>query len=63
VLVTISLALFFGVLLAVLLKTGSLRAGGAFVAMMFGFYLASTGLSGPIKALTVSTVHTLNGLF
>ncbi|TKA09525.1 hypothetical protein [Actinacidiphila oryziradicis] len=61
-LVSISLALLFGGILAVLLKTGSLKGGSAFIATMFGFYLASTGLNGPITELTISTVHTLNGL-
>ncbi|MFE0627767.1 hypothetical protein ACFW3D_12425 [Streptomyces sp. NPDC058864] len=61
--VTISLALLFGTLLAVLLRTGVIKAGSGFVAVMFGFYLASTGASGPVNELSAAAVHALNGLF
>jgi hypothetical protein len=57
--VTISLALLFGLLLIVLIRSGSLKAGGAFVAVMFGFYLASTGASGPVTELTAAVVDAL----
>lgn len=41
--VTISLALLFGFVLFMLLRSKTLGPGSAFVAVMFGFYLASTG--------------------
>ncbi|MDJ0341378.1 hypothetical protein QMK19_15085 [Streptomyces sp. H10-C2] len=53
--VTVSLVLLFGALLAFLLKVGSLKAGACFVAVMFGFLLASTGASGPINQFVTST--------
>lgn len=58
--VNVSLALLFGAILAVLLKTRSASIGGAFTATMFGFYLASTGLNEPISELTVKVVQALN---
>ncbi|TJZ99697.1 hypothetical protein [Actinacidiphila oryziradicis] len=61
--VTISLAFLFGILLAILLRAGAIKAGSCFVAVMFGFYLASTGASGPINALSAAVATTLNGLF
>ncbi|MFD7474930.1 hypothetical protein ACFV8Z_22915 [Streptomyces sp. NPDC059837] len=60
--VTISLALLFGLLLIVLIRSGSLKAGGAFVAVMFGFYLASTGASHTVNALMSAFVAALPNL-
>ncbi|MFF2383092.1 hypothetical protein [Streptomyces sp. NPDC058108] len=60
--VTVSLALLFGLLLAVLIRSGSLRAGGAFVAVMFGFYLASTGASHTVNALMSAVINALPNL-
>ncbi|EFE67090.1 predicted protein [Streptomyces viridosporus ATCC 14672] len=57
--VTISLALLFGALLALLLRTRSLGAGSAFVAVMFGFYLASTGAADTVNSLMNAVVHAL----
>ncbi|QIY64646.1 hypothetical protein HEP85_27260 [Streptomyces sp. RPA4-2] len=60
--VTISLALLFGLLLIVLIRSGSLKAGGAFVAVMFGFYLASTGASHTVHALMSAVINALPNL-
>jgi hypothetical protein len=60
--VTISLALLFGVLLALLLRTRSLSAGSAFVAVMFGFYLASTGAADTVNQLMSAVVTALPDL-
>ncbi|MCX4408009.1 hypothetical protein ACFV2U_31030 [Streptomyces sp. NPDC059697] len=60
--VTISLALLFGLLLIVLIRSGSLKAGGAFVAVMFGFYLASTGASHTVNALMSAVINALPNL-
>ncbi|MFC5027263.1 hypothetical protein C8250_021640 [Streptomyces sp. So13.3] len=57
--VTVSLVLLFGAFLALLLKFGSLKAGACFVAVMFGFLLASTGASGPINHGIASTAQTI----
>ncbi len=57
--VTISLVFFFGILLAVLLRNSSLGYGSAFIAVMFGFFLASTGLAGPINSLTADVIETV----
>ncbi|MEV5007160.1 hypothetical protein [Streptomyces sp. NPDC055692] len=57
--VTISLALLFGALLALLLRTRSLGAGSAFVAVMFGFYLASTGAADTVNSLMSAVITAL----
>ncbi|MFG2826348.1 hypothetical protein ACGFWI_02525 [Streptomyces sp. NPDC048434] len=50
--ITLSLVALFGLVLFFLLRSKTLGYGSAFVAIMFGFFLASTGASGPINQLT-----------
>ncbi|EST25797.1 hypothetical protein [Streptomyces roseochromogenus] len=57
--VTVSLVFLFGLVLFFLLRNHSLSAGAAFVAVMFGFFLASTGASGPINHLAIAVVHSI----
>jgi hypothetical protein len=57
--VTISLALLFGFVLFMLLRSKTLGAGSAFVAVMFGFYLASTGAAESINDLTRAVIAAL----
>ncbi|GAA4910248.1 hypothetical protein ACFPM3_11295 [Streptomyces coeruleoprunus] len=59
---TISLVLLFGVALLFLLRSRSLSYGAAFIAVMFGFCLASTGASGPINQLTAAIVQAIPDL-
>ncbi|MCC5479075.1 hypothetical protein [Streptomyces barringtoniae] len=58
--VTVSLVALFGLVLFFLLRSNSLGYGSAFVAVMFGFYLASTGASEPVNELTAAVVHALS---
>ncbi|MEU9406164.1 hypothetical protein AB0E08_10720 [Streptomyces sp. NPDC048281] len=57
--VTVSLVLLFGLVLFFLLRSNSLSAGAAFVAVMFGFFLASTGAAGPITNLTTAVIQAI----
>jgi hypothetical protein len=57
--VTVSLVALFGLVLFLLLRHGSLSGGGAFVAAMFGFFLASTGAAEPINNLAVAVVQAI----
>lgn len=57
--VTVSLVLLFGALLAFLLKTGTAKAGTTFVAVMFGFLLATTGAAEPINHAITGTTQTI----
>ncbi|MER6692672.1 hypothetical protein [Streptomyces minutiscleroticus] len=57
--VTVSLVFLFGLVLFILLRHHSLSAGAAFVAVMFGFFLASTGASTPINNLTTAVVNAI----
>ncbi|WP_405507617.1 hypothetical protein OG323_14690 [Streptomyces cyaneofuscatus] len=57
--VTVSLVLLFGLVLFFLLRSKSLGAGSAFIAVMFGFFLASTGASEPINELTTAVINSI----
>ncbi|GGP90124.1 hypothetical protein [Streptomyces melanogenes] len=52
---TVSLVLFAGVIVLVLLRTGYLRLWPALAAVLFGFTLASTGMA-PAITSTISSV-------
>ncbi|MER6216425.1 hypothetical protein ABT213_20520 [Streptomyces sp. NPDC001674] len=60
--ITVSLVALFGLILFFLLRSKTLGYGSAFVAMMFGFFLASTGASGPINELTTAIIKAVSDL-
>ncbi|GAA2466538.1 hypothetical protein [Streptomyces macrosporus] len=60
--VTVSLVLLFGLVLFFLLRSKTLGYGSAFVAAMFGFFLASTGAAGPINELTAAVIDAIPDL-
>ncbi|MFI8404382.1 hypothetical protein ACIGG5_29575 [Streptomyces sp. NPDC085463] len=60
--ITVSLVALFGLVLFFLLRSKTLGAGSAFIAVMFGFFLASTGASKPINQLTASLIETVSNL-
>ncbi|MEN8650610.1 hypothetical protein ABCR94_08225 [Streptomyces sp. 21So2-11] len=57
--VTVSLVALFGLVLFFLLRGKSLGFGSAFIAVMFGFFLASTGASGPMNELTTALIDAI----
>ncbi|MER5911968.1 hypothetical protein ABT124_16050 [Streptomyces sp. NPDC001982] len=60
--VTVSLVALFGLVLFFLLRSNSLGYGAAFVAAGFGFFLASTGASGPINELATAVIDAVRQL-
>jgi hypothetical protein len=60
--VTVSLVFLFGLVLVFLLRSHSLSAGAAFTAVMFGFFLASTGAATPVNELTRAVITALTDL-
>lgn len=56
---TISLVVLFGIALAVMLRFKVVGPGGAFIAMMFGFYLASTGAADTVNSLMHAVIAAL----
>ncbi|MDI5971514.1 hypothetical protein POF50_019635 [Streptomyces sp. SL13] len=57
---TFSAVLIFGIALAALLKSRALGGGSAFVAVMFGFFLAATGAAPVITQFVTNVAHALN---
>ncbi|MEV2247440.1 hypothetical protein [Streptomyces sp. NPDC049970] len=60
--ITVSLVFLFGLVLFFLLRSSTLGWGSAFIAVMFGFFLASTGASGPINELTTAVINAVPNL-
>ncbi|MEV6331462.1 hypothetical protein [Streptomyces sp. NPDC051909] len=60
--VTISLVFLFGLVLFFLLRSNSLSYGSAFIAVMFGFFLASTGAAEPINQLANAVLDAVRNL-
>ncbi|GCD44132.1 hypothetical protein [Streptomyces paromomycinus] len=60
--VTVSFIFLFGLVLFFLLRSKSLSWGAAFIAVMFGFYLASTGASRPVTQLSEAVVNAIGNL-
>ncbi|MCZ4096000.1 MULTISPECIES: hypothetical protein [Streptomyces] len=57
--VTVSVVSLFGLVLFFLLRSKSLSYGAAFIAIGFGFFLASTGAAGPINHLTADVIDSI----
>ncbi|MER5489979.1 hypothetical protein ACSMX9_07600 [Streptomyces sp. LE64] len=47
--ISLSVVLLLAIILVVLIRGGSLKAGPAVVAVLFGFFLASTGMADDIQ--------------
>ncbi|KOG76572.1 hypothetical protein ACFU99_06405 [Streptomyces sp. NPDC057654] len=60
--ISLSVVLLLAIVLVVLMRGGSLKAGPAIVAMLFGFFLASTGMAPSIQRFLNSIAETVNGI-
>ncbi|MEZ7007757.1 hypothetical protein [Streptomyces sp. AD55] len=60
--ISLSVVLLLAIILVVLLRGGSLKAGPAIVAILFGFFLASTGMADDIQRFLNSIADTINSL-
>ncbi|MEU8511615.1 hypothetical protein AB0C76_08520 [Kitasatospora sp. NPDC048722] len=58
---TVSAAVFFGAILVVMLHQKAVPVGGALVAALFGFYVASTGIAPAVSATVANIFHALPG--
>jgi preprotein translocase subunit SecG len=59
--VSVSLVLLTGLILAILLRANK-GYGTAFVAVLFGFYLASSGAAGAVNKLTAAVISAIPNL-
>ncbi|MFI2311981.1 hypothetical protein AMK17_15035 [Streptomyces sp. CB00072] len=58
--ISLSMVLLFAVILVVMIRGGSIKAGPAVVAALFGFFLASTGMAPSINRFMNSIADTIN---
>ena len=58
--ISLSVVLLLAIILIVLIRGGSLKAGPAIVAVLFGFFLASTGMAPSINRFLNSIADTIN---
>lgn len=58
--ISLSVVLMLAIILVVMIRGGSIKAGPAVVAALFGFFLASTGIAPTIQRFMDSIAHTIN---
>ncbi|WP_336322628.1 hypothetical protein [Streptomyces lavendofoliae] len=58
--ISLSVVVLLAVILVVLIRGGSLKAGPAIVAVLFGFFLASSGMAPSIQRFLDSIASTIN---
>ncbi|MEU9186074.1 hypothetical protein AB0D14_16290 [Streptomyces sp. NPDC048484] len=60
--ISLSVVLLLAIVLVVLIRGGSIKAGPAVVAVLFGFFLASTGMADDIQRFLNSVAETINSI-
>ena len=58
--ISLSVVLMLGIVLVVLIRGGTIKPGPAVVAILFGFFLASTGMADDIQRFLNSIADTIN---
>ncbi|MET9442548.1 hypothetical protein [Streptomyces sp. NPDC006610] len=60
--ISLSVVLLLAIILVVMMRGGSIKAGPAIVAILFGFFLASTGMAPSINRFLNSIAETVNSI-
>ncbi|MGY0067316.1 hypothetical protein ACWZEH_10905 [Streptomyces sp. QTS137] len=60
--ISLSVVVLLAVILVVLIRGGSIKAGPAIVAILFGFFLASTGMAPSINRFMNSIADMINSI-
>ncbi|MEU2654861.1 hypothetical protein ABZ615_06015 [Streptomyces sp. NPDC007325] len=60
--ISLSVVLLLAIVLVVLIRGGSLKGGPAVVAVLFGFFLASTGMADDIQRFLDSITQTIGSI-
>ncbi|MFF2506173.1 hypothetical protein ACFVTY_22695 [Streptomyces sp. NPDC058067] len=60
--ISLSVVLLLAIILVVLIRGGSIKAGPAIVAILFGFFLASTGMANDIQRFLNSIAGMINSI-
>ncbi|AWT43248.1 MULTISPECIES: hypothetical protein [Streptomyces] len=60
--ISLSVVLLLAIILVVMIRAGSIKAGPAIVAVLFGFFLASTGMAPSIQRFLDSIAQSINSI-
>ncbi|MGX1130684.1 hypothetical protein RKD49_002874 [Streptomyces glaucescens] len=60
--ISLSVVLLLAIILVVMMRGGSIKAGPAIVAILFGFFLASTGMAPSIQRFLDSIAEMINSV-
>nr|EIF89719.1 hypothetical protein [Streptomyces tsukubensis NRRL18488] len=60
--ISLSVVLLMGIVLVLLMRSGALKAGPALAAVLFGFFLASTGMAPDIREFLDSLADSISGI-
>ncbi|WP_436736850.1 hypothetical protein [Streptomyces sp. BBFR102] len=60
--ISLSVVVLLAIVMVVLIRGGSLKAGPAVVAILFGFFLASSGVAPAIRRVLDSIAQTVSGI-
>ncbi|MBN0046324.1 hypothetical protein JS756_19895 [Streptomyces actuosus] len=60
--ISLSVVLLLAIILVVMMRGGSIKAGPVVVAVLFGFFLASTGVAPSINRFLDSIAQTINSI-
>lgn len=60
--ISLSVVLLLAIILVVMIRGGSIKAGPAIVAALFGFFLASSGMAPSINKFLNSIAETINSI-
>ncbi|MEU8588111.1 hypothetical protein AB0C59_14105 [Streptomyces sp. NPDC048664] len=60
--ISLSVVLLLAIILVVMIRGGSIKAGPAIVAILFGFFLASTTMAPSISKFLNSIADTINSI-
>jgi flagellar biosynthesis protein FliQ len=58
--ISLSVVLLLAIIMVVLIRGGTLKAGPAIVAVLFGFFLASTDMAPSVNRFLDSIAETIN---
>ncbi|MCC3770236.1 hypothetical protein [Streptomyces sp. UNOC14_S4] len=60
--VSLSVVLLLAIVLVVMMRAGNIKGGPAIVAILFGFFLASTGMAPSIQKFLDSITQTISNI-
>jgi hypothetical protein len=60
--ISLSAVLLLAIVLVVMVRGGSIKAGPAIVAVLFGFFLASSGMAPSINRFLTSIADTISSI-